>query len=32
MCVGAIAGKNLGLGANTWLLGDRCVLRCASPC
>ena len=22
MCVGAIAGQDLGLGRNTWLLGD----------
>lgn len=24
-CVGAISGMDLGLGSNTWLLGDRCV-------
>ena len=24
-CVGAIAGQDLGLGSNVWLLGDRCV-------
>lgn len=22
-CVGALAGQNIGLGLNTWLLGDR---------
>lgn len=32
-CVGAIAGQDLGLGSNVWLLGDRYVynvIRCAS--
>lgn len=27
-CVGTLAGQNLGLGNNTWLLGDRYVARC----
>ena len=28
-CVGALAGQDLGLGENVWLLGDRCV-RCSA--
>ena len=27
-CIGAIAGQDLGLGSNTWLLGDRYVAVC----
>lgn len=29
-CVGALAGQDIGLGANVWLLGDRCFFRLAS--
>ena len=31
MCVGAIAGQDLGLGSNVWLLGDRYELPSSSP-